>query len=358
MNILYIALDSLNHSIRICNEIVEKGHTITLVAMDEDYYDNRNIPLHDKRITLIQDTLDNLENPDTFPFHKIKGRYDLIFGSTVRCSAVCNELKKRLKIPWYNMLLDMPTHLIINNADRRELWEKAFLPLLDDADKILVNTNIAKSEYLRIIGKRAKPCEVLTYPTHLPKEFYKSGIGKKGDYVVSVGRLTTTKNFVIIPIAISMLKGINKYVAIGPNKGELYNIKQTCNKYGVEFEHYQDISGKDKMKLIRDSAMMVYPQRTEYIGGLPPYEGMFCGKPVICTQYKVLMDLYKSNALYFIPGSSLELAKNISFVMGMKDGFYKEMGETAAKYAKIEASYEKFANGLINFLEIEEEVNI
>ena len=355
MKLLYIALDSLNHSIRICNELVKKGYEITLVAMDEDYYDNENIPIPDKKIKLIQDTLKNIENPETFPYDKVKEKYDMIFGSTMRCAPICSVLKGKMKIPWYNMVLDIPTHLLMRYKARRELWETIYLPSLDYADKILLNTNIAMSEYKRITGNRAKPCDVVTYPTHLPSKFFMEGLGKRGDYVISVGRLVAEKNFIIIPIALSMIKGINKYVAIGPDKGQLQKIKDMCKQYGVEFEHYTNVSGEKKMELISKSAMMIYPQHTEYIGGLPPYEGMFCGKPVICSMYKILIDLYGPNALYFTPGEVLELAKNISFVMSCKDELYERLGQNAAEFAEIEAGYEKFADGLHNFLENKKE---
>lgn len=351
MKILYIANDSVNHAVSIINELAKLGHKVVAHTMSYDYYDsNREIITH-KNVTLYPRSDDSLVNPKLFFEQFRETGFDLVFTSTVRTAHLGHMIKKHLNIPWVSMILDVPTHLIKKQPERAMMWKQHF-PLLKQADTIVFNTEIARDEFFKFTKVKYPNSNIIIYPTNLPEEFYKAGIGHplKGDakYVVSVCRLTPEKNCKIIPKALSLTKEKYNYVAIGPDQGELEEIKVRCAKEGIPFTHYSGISGKEKMDLIKHSVMMIYPQETEYIGGLPPYEGMFVGKPVLCPNYKVLHDLYGSNVCYYKKNDEKSLAIAIDYLATNDFG---DAYNSVAEFAKRVCNYEVMANGLLKVFE-------
>ena len=318
MNILYIAGESSNWVVNLCNEFCKQGHKVTCVVQSLDEYDKENpIAIHNDltRINVTYEelftgkTIINILNP-----YILKNKYDVIFGSHAPTAPMIQYLGETYKIPYGVMLLDIPTDLMRVQRPRMQQWTRWF-DNMEYADAIIFNTKISRDEYEKYTGQYFDDRYVIPYAINMPEGFDLSGIKKKGDYVISVCRLTGIKNCKNIARALSLLDSPKKYVAIGRiSVQEEFNIiKDTCEKNGVEFIHYPMVSEQKKFELIRDSSMLIYPQDTEYIGGLSPFEGMYCGKPVIVKDYKVSRDLYNDFAYYF-DGTDLDLAKKIAFV--------------------------------------------
>ena len=339
MNILYIGLESSNWVINLCNNFCNKGHKVTCVVQGLDEYDKENPIERHKNLEVIYIPYETFLNPLEFRkqrfYHFIDKNFDVIFGSHVFIAPVVQLLGETLGKPWGLMLLDIPTHLMRVERQRMKSWS-VYFDILKRADAIIFNNHVARDEYERYTGIRLPDSCVITYGTNLIDKFQNSGIDKKGDYIISVCRLISQKNCSLIPKALGLINCIKKYVAVGIDQGELEYIKRLCELHNIEFVHYDNVTEKKKFELIRDSAMMVYPQNTEFIGGLSPWEGMFVGKPVVVSRLKVLSDLYKENAVYFENDNSLSLAKEISFLYNIKPELTRPLREKASEFTKHE----------------------
>lgn len=354
MKILYMAFDAKNYALRICNEIAKQGHEITVFVLKKDFFDNTCKIKMEDNIEVIELDESDFFDDDKFMktyIDKIKNAdFDVIFGVTIIITQMVHYLGRKLNIPKIMMLLDIPIHLIEKQKERKKGWEIC-KPLLLNMDNIIFNTIIARDEFSKMFGKNFPEKNILTYPTYLPKKYYKSGIDIDGDYVISVCRLNSEKNCLIIPYALSKLKVLNKYVAIGKDGGQLNKIKKTCKQFNIEFIHYSNITDDKKFELIKNSSILIYPQNTEYIGGLPPFEGMFVGKPVITTDFPVLKNLYGNKCSYFKNNNIDSLSVQIGVLSSLKRTIFKTQLESAAEETQKDASFKKIADGIINILE-------
>lgn len=355
MNILYIAGESSNWVINLCNKFCENGHMVTSVVQNLDEYDKENPITPHKNLTQINVSYDELFDEqvmvDKLMPHILENKYNIIFGSHAPIAPLVRYLGNTYKIPWGVMLLDIPTHLMKYQRFRMKQWSSWF-NVMKYADAIIFNTHTARDEYNRYTGQWFSDEYIIPYAINMPKEYDLAGIDIKGDYVISVCRLTPFKNCRIIPEALKYLDNPKKYVAVGriANPAEFNTIKENCKKYGIEFIHYPKISEKEKFELIKNSSMLIYPQNTEYIGGLSPFEAMYCGKPVIVKDLKILKDLYEYNTEYF-DGYPVDLAQKIAFMQNLKLNSIKDHLISANKYAKVIASFEVMANRMLKVFE-------
>lgn len=341
MNILYLAMESANWVINLCNEMCNQGHTVTCFVQMTDDYDRDNPPQEHENLKVFKLPMETFYTGKGFEpyFERLRTeKFDMIFGSHGPVTPMVHFLGKNLNTPWGIMLLDIPTDLIQVQPQRAEMWRRWF-PYFEQADEMVFNTYVARDEYEKFTGKRFPDENVVVYGTNLLPQFRDSGKDIRGDYIVSVCRLTPLKNCSIIPKALNMISGIDKYIAIGRDGGELELIRKLCNQYGIEFEHKVEITEEHKYELIRDSAMLIYPQKTPYIGGLSPFEGMWCGKKVVVPDLKVLRDLYGDGATYFKNDDENDLIRAIMEIAPQTHG---------AQIAEERASYSTMSKGLID----------
>jgi glycosyltransferase involved in cell wall biosynthesis len=354
MRILYLAMESSNWVINLCNKFCELGNTVTCIIQTLDDYDKENpLPEHEDlkviRIPYAAFTTPLVFEKTVLP--KIRDdKYDIVFGSHTPVSPIAQALANMYKIPYGIMILDIPTDLMRNERWRMMQWEFWF-PILKTANTIIFNTHVARDEYEKYTHQYFPDDFVIPYGTNFPEKHRKSGKDIKGDYVISVCRLTKLKNCSLIPKALSHLSSIKKYVAIGRDCGELKEIKELCDKHVIEFEHYSEISEDKKYELIRDSAMMIYPQSTEYIGGLAPFEAMWVNKPVLVPNLKVLRELYSNFPIYFDNNDELDLAESISFIYALRESIKYKLVHNADMYAESVASYDKMAKDMLKIME-------
>ena len=357
MNIIYVAGESSDFVLNLCNKFCEKGHNVTCVVQNEDSYDRDEPVVEHKNLTridvsysvlfsgkgLVEQLKDVISNTKT----------DIIFGSHAPMAPLIQYLANLYKIPWGIMILDIPSDLMYAQRKRMKQWLLWF-DTMKMADAIIFNTNIARDEYDRFTGQWFNEAYVIPYAINTPEKFDMSGVDIKGDYVISVCRLTYQKNCSIIPKALSLLNMPKKYIAIGKvsHPPELEEIKKICKENDIEFEHHEMITETKKFELIRDSAMVIYPQESEYIGGLNPFEGMFCGKSVIANDYKVLRDLYTDYAIYF-NNTPEDLATKIAYVYNKKitTPRHNLKMELARRWVDETATFDKMAEGMLNIFE-------
>lgn len=351
MNILYFGAESANWVINLCNRFCEQGHTVTCVIQTVDEYDGENpIPLHEN-LTRIDVGFKEFFNPTLMKSKLMmtmaNSKFDIAFGSHAPISPVVADIAKTYRLPWGIMLLDIPTDLMRENRNRMRQWLYWF-EVLKYADVMIFNTYVARDEYEKFTGQYFSDEYVIPYAINMPKEYDNTGIDIKGDYVVSICRLSEIKNCLEIPVALSRLEKKPKYVAVGRDNGQLEKIRRWCKQSNIEFKHYEMVSEEEKFKLIKNSALLVYPQRSEYIGGLSPFEGMYCGKPVITRDYKVLKDLYHVNVTYY--NNVDDLAKEINYVMNREKIRLKPELEAANAYSKSFASFSNMGHKILNVI--------
>ena len=354
LNLLYIAAESSNWVINLCNEFCELGHTITCVVQQTDEYDSSNPIKEHKNLKRINVDFKTFFNPTLLKSKLLTTlqtqKFDMVFGSHAPISPVIADIAKTFKLPWGVMLLDIPTDLMHEDRNRMRQWLYWF-DVLKYADTILFNTFIARNEYEKFTHQFFTDDHVIAYATNMIKNYDNSGIDIKGDYVVSVSRLTPIKNCKLIPEALKVLDMNLGYVCIGRDRGELNIIKKICEENNINFKHYESISENKKYELIKNSSMLIYPQQTQYIGGLSPFEGMYCGKPILVSDYPILRDLYLNFASYFDSSSAEALAQKISYTHGLKRDLLKPFLEHANKHAKKIASFENMATLMIKQFE-------
>lgn len=257
-------------------------------------------------------------------------------------------MAEKLTLPWTMMILDIPTDLIEKDEKRYKMWEKHF-EILKDANSVIFNTWIARQQYYKWAGRETPAENVIPYAFNVVEEYDKSGIDMKGDYVLSICRLTPLKNCNAIPRALALLDTKLTYISIGRDGGDLKNIRQLCNENLIPFVHYEKVTDKEKFNLIKGCSMLIYPQNTKYIGGLSPLEAMYCGKPVIAKYYPVLTQLYDKHASYF--NTNYELASQISTLHNFKRELLKPGLIEANEHAKKTATFPVMAKRLLEVFE-------
>jgi len=354
MEILYVAAESSNWVINLCNNFCELGHRVTVVTQNLDEYDKENpIKIHPdiRRINLDLKTLitPTLLLPE-LEKEVSKHPYDIIFGSHAPVCPAVIATAKRHNLKSGIMLLDIPTDLIKVQQERNFQW-KFWFSYLKHANLIITNTHIARDEFAKFTGKMFDDSNVITYAINMLDSFDKISIDKKGSSVISVCRLTPMKNCLLIPKALKLLDLNLKYVAIGRDGGQLQEIKDYCKENNIKFKHFNMVSEQKKFELISKSSMLIYPQRTPYIGGLSPFEAMFVGIPALVPRLKVLVDLFGENAFYFNNNNEIELANIIAILHGYKRNILKQRLLFANNYVKEEANFMNMAKKLIKKME-------
>jgi glycosyltransferase involved in cell wall biosynthesis len=349
MKILYIGGESSNFIINLCNAFCKKGHEVTCVVQDYDAYENENKGKLHKNLTKISLPIKELFNPTLVKTKLItkiqKNKYDLIFGSHMPMIPTVANLAKMFGIPWGAMILDIPTDRMKTNRNKMLDWLIIF-DFLKYANIVIFNTFVARDEYYKYTNQYFNDDYVITYAIEMPEKFEKSGIDTKGDYVISVCRLTPVKDCKQIPNALSFLDTDLEYVAVGRDDGGLKAIKESCEKNNIKFTHYSNISEEKKYELIKKSSMLIYPQKTKYIGGLSPFEAMYCGVPVIVPEYKILKDLYGKNAEYY-NGTTFDLSNKISVIHNLKRELMVDFLDKACDYAKKVANVDIMAEKML-----------
>lgn len=352
MKFLYVAGESANWVINLCNEFCKKGHEVTCVVQQVDEYDSENKIEEHKNLTRINVDYNVMFHPSSLKKElenqgQLYVGYDFVFGSHAPITPVLEMLSQELEVNWGVMLLDIPTDLMIEDEYRRLQW-KFWFGNMRSAEQVVFNTHVARDEYANFTGVYYSDNNVVTYATSVPKEFAMSGSTIKGDYVVSASRLTHIKNISMITRALAYLNKPIKQVVIGRDRGDLHTIMSVAKEHGVQVEHKEMVSEAEKFSLIKNSLCLVYPQKTAYIGGLSAWESMMIGKPTICSNYKVLHDLYKNHIDYFDINSIKELASKIDSVY--TDDYNIPKLQFASDYAYEEASFSTMATKLLKIM--------
>lgn len=350
MRILYFGGESANWVINLCNEMCKQGHEVTCVVQQLDEYDKDNPIKEHENLTRINVDYNTMFSPDKMlkKIVELNKTFDIVYGSHTPVSPVVNTIARTYSIPWGIMILDVPVNQMNEERGRMLQWQYWF-DVMKYANSITFNTFVARDAYYDFTHQWFPDENVITYAVNVPDKFVKSGINIKGDYVVSAFRLTTQKNANLITRALARLNLPIKQVVIGRDNGDLKVIKDIAERNGVEVIYKEMVTEEEKYELIKNSLCLVYPQKSAYIGGLSPWEGMIIGKPTIVSDYKVLRDLFGDEIIYVDSEDSEELAKEIAYLYAKdKDDIFLEYQSNKALR---EASFEKMAKKLLKVFE-------
>jgi len=352
MKLLYIGAESANWVITLCNEMCKLGHEVTCVVQQKDEYDAGTIVKYHKNLTRINVEWDDFFNPLRIKSKLVRelttNKYDWVFGSHAPISPVVADIARTYRLPWGIMLLDIPKDLMEQDRNRMLQWIQWF-DILKYANVMVFNTYVARDLYYEYTKQWFDDTHVITYGTSFNEEYFMSGVGKDDNYILSICRLTNMKAVSSITKALGELKNPPKQVIIGRDRGDLNEIKYFAAENGVDIEHHENVTEKEKYELIKNCTCLIYPQESEYIGGLSPWEGLYVGKPVICKDYKVLRELYKgANIIYATPFNTEKLTQAIAIVRELKT--FDFLVKKDAELAKREASFEYMAKQLVGLM--------
>lgn len=354
MNLLYFGAESANFVIGLCNAFCRAGHKVTAVVQQLDEYDKDNPIEPHENLTRINIDYEKFFVPARMHSKTLdlfaREKFDLIFGSHTPISPVVAYLARIYKLPWGIMILDVPTDAMKEERWRMRQWSFWF-DVLKQADTLIFNTYVARDEYYKYTKHWFPDTHVIPAGTDLFPEYEGAGLDIEGDYVITVSRLTPKKNCLMVARALGLLKPDLKYFCIGRDRGELGFIKKVCEENNVPFEHKSLITQKEKFELIKNSAMLLYPQNTEYIAGLSPLEGMFVGKPVICGDFKILHDLYGDFPFYCDITNPFSLAETIAYVRSLKKDVIKNRLKQGVVHGRETGSFDNIARAMLKIME-------
>lgn len=347
MNILYIGEETRNWIVILANEMSLLDHIITIVVKKYDEYDDENKTEPLENVTVIEVDDEAFFNNElmitTIGDERLK-TFDIVYGShIIACSPVV-AIGKQYKIPYGTQVLDVPLDLMRIQEFRMNNW-RMYVKLLKDVTAMTFITKKARDDWARLAGKYYTDEHIITYAATVPEKYKNSGTDLKGDYIISTCRLSPVKNISMITRAIGLIDRPIKQVVIGRDNGDLATIMKIAKIDGTKIIYKDTVSEEEKFELIKNSLCVVYPQQTEYIGGLNPWEGMMFGKPVLCTDYKILRDLYKDHIDYFDRASTWALADKITKIYDNK--YNKDKLAVASTYAYKDASFKTMARKLL-----------
>lgn len=341
-------MESANWVINICSELTRLGHSVTCVVQELDTYEPIvSVP----GLNIIKFEYDIFLNPKKFISNikpHIAERFDIIFGSHVPTSPIVKELGNIYNSPWGIMVLDIPTDIITRDFYRRKMWATWF-DTIKYADVIIFNTEIARDEFKKYTGFYISDKNVIPYATNFIPKYKLSGFGNDNNYVISVCRFVQQKNQIIIPMALSLLKNKIKYIGIGHGDIQYINmVREECVRHKIEFEHIQNITDEKKFEYIKNSSVLIYPQNTEYIGGLSPFEGLYVGKPTLVPDLPVHKSLFNTYPIYFKNNNPYSLAEKI--IISKETIPNIEHVTRGANHANNVASYNTMVKNIINVI--------
>jgi glycosyltransferase involved in cell wall biosynthesis len=353
MKILYIGAEASNWVVRLCSEISKQGHEVTAIVRNDDSYHDDVEKTDSLTVYSVPSHLFfNFPSLAAFINDHIKdGKYDLVFGSHIPCVEMTKAVADYINVPWGFMILDIPSDLMAEDKNRMSNWYNYFW-LLRDAKEVVFNTGVARQEFFRYTNRMVSDDNLFPYATAF-RSNYKNYRGERRNEIISVCRLTELKNCILIPKALSLLKNPPKYVCIGRDNGQLSIIRDMCAENGIVFEYLDNVTEEEKYRRISEASALVYPQKTEYIGGLSPFEAMYVGTPALVPDLKVLRDLYGDAAFsYFENNNEVDLASKISFVTNLKRNKHIDSWlSVASAYAEHEASFDKMAESILVVME-------
>lgn len=328
MNILVIGNGSLSvagqeHKVAI--EFAKKGHkTYLLKNPASALFDAGPLETHP-----LLNVMEIPFNEYKFDYLNIEDKIDVCLGMDQSVCPFVAEYKNRTKVKSFCMFLDFPIHVIddANSLDYNFQYSQRYYYWINCAlelDNIIFNNGVAVDEFAKRYKRQA---HLVFYPI-TPQVEYEDlkELPKTNDYVAGCNRLIHYKGTEYTLKALKRLEYEYRHIYVSGDKNHTEILNALCKELPKPPLFTCRLSEKEKMVVLYNARLVVYPQITEWIGGLSIIEGWAVKTPGICFDYPVLRELYGDCAVYVKPKSVLALREAIQALYEDEEKC-KELGE-------------------------------
>jgi glycosyltransferase involved in cell wall biosynthesis len=244
---------------------------------------------------------------------------------------------------------------------RMSLWKSTFY-------RYLIRSSITKADYIITDSffTQHELQKIGTWDTKYIKTIYPgmNEVGgseeipppvsrKDGDYLLYVGDIRPHKNldklyraFANVSTSLTTLKlvVVGRHHSLSENSRDLEDSLIAAGKLIVKGR----VSDVELSSLYHNARAFVFP--TLYEGyGIPPYEALTQGCPVICSDITVLRELYEEHVTYFNPNDENDIAKKI--VEFLSTALNPSMRQERS-YQSARKISEKFNNSALQYIQV------
>lgn len=297
MKILLVGNGTLSvahQEISIAAALKEVGHEVRLTHdLEWGFFNKRIVP------PLEPGDIIKLRHGEYKPINCDFGTPDIIFGLDQSTTPFVGMLGKHLGARTGVMFLDFPKHVVDEGsaADYNPEYSHRYYNWLSEAagfQYFVFNNKVAANHAAGVLNRKIT---LIWYPLCNLDIIKQIKPTAKNPYVVSCHRFVNYKG---TDYLIKALYGIPiPYRAISVSGNIELQIRGYAeDMLGAYFDYIPKATEEEKLQIISEAAVLVYPQVTNWVGGLSPLEAMALRVPVVCFDYPVLRELYGDCAIY------------------------------------------------------------
>lgn len=313
MNILVFANGSLSvagQELKLSVEFAKLGHKVHILCNDlNKLFDVGSIEEHENLI-VYNEPYSQYRYKELY----IEDKIDVCFGMDQSVAPFVAEYKLYTNVPSYCMFLDFPIHVIdsvdtltynFDYAQRYYYWISCALQL----DGVIFNNAVAVEEFRR---RYKRDAHLVWYAISNDDALDKLSVTQPSkDFFVGCNRLILYKGTDYTIKALKKLPYRYKHIFVSGDENHLNMLKSLCEEIDNEIIFYNKLGENEKMQMIYNARLLVYPQVTDWIGGLSIIEGWSVKTPGVCFDFPVLREIYGDAVLYAKQRSVVELRDQI-----------------------------------------------
>lgn len=240
-------------------------------------------------------------------------------------------------------LFRIPTVLHLHGSEFRDFYEKecgairrgAIRHILEHASTVIVLSE-GLHAYVGMVAPAARVVTIYNFidVRRVQSEIDRIHVERSSNVMLFLGDIGRRKGiYDLINALPQVVRAIPEALLIAGGKGELDDVRRCARDAGVEGHVVLPgyVSGKEKMRLLAESAIYVLPSYNE---GVPIsiLEAMSVGLPTVTTPVGGIPDVIRDGTEGFLvpPGSTDELSRRIIELLGDKQ-LRERMGESGRR---------------------------
>lgn len=314
MNILVFGNGSLSiaqQERKLAIEFVNAGHKVFLVCNQQlSLFDVGDLPENPNL-----EIIDMPYNQYRFDLLPINDKIDVCFGMDQSVVPFVAEYKSRFHIPSFCMFLDFPVHVLdgndrinynFNYSQRYYYWLQCSLEI----DSLIFNNTVAVEEYFARYKRMAK---LVFYAVSEDDYLSKVTNTPTKDFAVGCNRIIPYKGTDYALQALRRTEIPYRHIYVSGDQKSIEIVKALA-KENKDTRFYTKVSEYEKMGMLYNAKIVIYPQITEWVGGMSILEGYSVKTPGVCFDYPVLRELYDDCGIYAKPKDYLDLRQKIKLL--------------------------------------------